>query len=240
MLLDPNSLRDDTGKLEEIEKATLRLVVQALLEYRSEAQVIFHQEKDSVADIGEDITREALDRLGMSRVDQRLFGKVDYKRARYIFHPEYALKQALFVDSKAEKDSHGVARIQITQTSMCVRQIRAGAQIEIWGQLPQVYTVRDDHFLTTTVFVKYHYHEDEVEDKLENVLESITVFALPSGMLQDIYNPTFEDTIWVAGPNAPTLGEEFRTRLSFSRLRSKADWRVQRIPMPPSDFAWSG
>jgi hypothetical protein len=212
MLINPQELYLDLDRLEEIEKASLRLVVQALYEYRTDAQEIFHQESDNVADIGEDITREALDRLGMSKVDQRLFGKVDYKRARYVFHPEYALKQALFVDSKAEKGANNVARIQVTQTSMRIRQIRAGEQIDILGQLPDVLSMREEMYLTTTVFVKYHYHEILIGQQKQNNLESITVIALPNGMLQEKYNPTFTDTIWVAGPNAPSLGEEFRTR----------------------------
>jgi hypothetical protein len=239
MLINPQELYNDLDRLEEIEKASLRLVVQALYEYRDDAREIFRQESDNAADIGEDITREALDRMGMSKVDQRLFGKVDYKRARYVFHPEYALKQALFVDSKAEKDSQGVARIQITQTSMRVRQVRAGQNIDIAGHLPVILQIRDEVFLTTTAFVKYHYHENTVNGEKRNELESITVVALPSGMLQEKYNPTFTDTIWVAGPNAPSLGEEFRTRLSFRRLQEKANWRVQNIPMSPNTFVWN-
>jgi len=239
MLINPQELYNDLDRLEEIEKASLRLVVQALYEYRDDAREIFRQESDNAADIGEDITREALDRMGMSKVDQRLFGKVDYKRARYVFHPEYALKQALFVDSKAEKDSQGVARIQITQTSMRVRQVRAGQNIDIAGHLPVILQIRDEVFLTTTAFVKYHYQENTVSGEKRNELESITVVALPSGMLQEKYNPTFTDTIWVAGPNAPSLGEEFRTRLSFGRLQKKANWRVQNIPMSPNSFVWN-
>ena len=99
MLIDPQQLRHNLDRLEEIEKASLRSVMQAIYEYRDVAVEIFREEGDLVADIGEDITREALDRLGTSKIDQRLFGKVDYKRARYLFHPEYAVKQALFVDS---------------------------------------------------------------------------------------------------------------------------------------------
>jgi hypothetical protein len=105
MVIEPESLKNDLGRLEEIEKVSLRLVVQALHDYRVAASEIFREESDLVADIGEDITREALDRMGMSRIDQRLFGKIDYKRARYLFHPDYAVQQALFVDSKAEKIS---------------------------------------------------------------------------------------------------------------------------------------
>ncbi|HUT55452.1 MAG TPA: SfiI family type II restriction endonuclease [bacterium] len=43
----------------------------------------------------------------------------------------------------------------------------------------------------------------------------------------------------MAGRNAPSRGEEFRVRLSFARLKRKADWRVQIIPLPPEDFSWS-
>lgn len=235
MLISPYDLQNNPECLEEIEKSSLRLVVQALCDYRSAAQEIFREESDQVADIGEDITREALDRLGMSRIDQRLFGKVDYKRARYLFHPEYAVKQALFVDSKAEKVSgQGTATLQTSQLSMTVKQIRSGQEIGIPGKLPQILKLRGEPYITTTLFVKYNYQEGDAG----NSLISITVAALPNGMLQEKYNPTSQDTIWLAGRNAPTLGEEFRVRLSFARLKGKSSWRVQKIPMPPSVFEW--
>ncbi|WP_448543347.1 SfiI family type II restriction endonuclease [Roseiflexus sp.] len=47
------------------------------------------------------------------------------------------------------------------------------------------------------------------------------------------------DTIWLAGRDAPTRNEKFRVRLSFDRLKRKATWRVQVIPMPPDDFHWN-
>ena len=235
MLISPYDLQNNPERLEEIEKSSLRLVVQAICDYRITAQEIFREESDQIADIGEDITREALDRLGMSRIDQRLFGKVDYKRARYLFHPEYAVKQALFVDSKAEKVSgQGTATLQTSQLSMIVKQMRAGQEIGIPGKLPQILKLRGEPYITTTLFVKYNYQEGDAG----NSLSSITVAALPNGMLQEKYNPTSQDTIWLAGRNAPTLGEEFRVRLSFARLKAKSSWRVQKIPMPPNDFLW--
>jgi hypothetical protein len=237
MLIDPESLRNNLDRLEEIEKASLRLVVQALYDYRTTAVEIFRQESDLVADIGEDITREALDIMGMSRIGQRLFGKIDYKRARYVFHPEYAIKQALFVDSKAEKISgSSTATLQTSQFSLMVRQIRAGQTVEISGDLPPILQIRGENYISTTMFVKYNYKEQE--DGV-NVLDSITVAALPNGLLQERYNPTIDDTIWVAGRNAPSLGEGFRVRLSFLRLKRKATWRVQTIPLPPNLFDWS-
>jgi hypothetical protein len=236
MLINPEALRQNLDRLEEIEKVSLRLVTQAIYDYRITAQEIFRVESDQVADIGEDITREALDRLGMPRIDQRLFGKVDYKRACYLFHPEYALKQALFVDSKAEKVSgQGTATLQISQLSMVVKQVRFGQDLEVPGKLPVIVNLKGESYLTTTIFVKYNYEEDA-----GNVLKSITVAAVPNGMLQDRYNPNTQDTIWIAGRNAPTLGEEFRVRLSFHRLKEKAGWRVQHIPMSPNEFSWDG
>lgn len=236
MLLNPEELRQNLDRLEEIEKVSLRLVTQALYNYRSAAQEIFLIESDLVGDIGEDITREALDRLGMPRIDQRLFGKVDYKRACYLFHPEYAIKQALFVDSKAEKVAgQGTATLQISQLSMMIKQVRFGQELEVQGRLPEIINVANDSYLTTTIFVKYNY-----EAGAGNILRSITVAAVSNGMLQDRYNPTAQDTIWIAGRNAPTLSEEFRVRLSFHRLKEKANWRVQHIPMLPEEFLWDG
>jgi len=235
MLINPQELSQNLDRLEEIEKVSLRLVTQAIFDYRAIAQEIFREESDLVADIGEDITREALDRLGMPRIDQRLFGKVDYKRACYLFHPDYALKQALFVDSKAEKVSgQGTATLQTTQFSMTVKQVRFGGDIEVPGKLPAILTLKGESYLTTTLFVKYNYHEQDGV----NALKSITVAAVPNGMLQDRYNPNAQDTIWIAGRNAPTLGEEFRVRLSFHRLKEIANWRVQRIPLLPDEFHW--
>lgn len=234
MLINPNDLQYDLPRLESIEKASLRLVVQALLDYREVAAEIFKEESDLVADIGEDITREALDRMGMAKIDQRLFGKIDYKRARYVFHPEFAVKQALFVDSKAEKvEGQRTATLQTSQFSMIVRQIRAEHSIEVHGTLPKVLTAKGHEFITTTIFVKYNYDSNGSN----NILQSIIVAAVPNGFLQDKYNPTPEDTIWLAGRNAPSRGEAFRVRLSFARLKQKARWRVQHISLA-GQFSW--
>jgi len=118
---------------------------------------------------------------------------------------------------------------------MVVKQVRFGQELAIQGRLPEIINVTGDSYLTTTIFVKYNY-----EEAAGNILRSITVAAVPNGILQDRYNPTAQDTIWIVGRNAPTLGEEFRVRLSFHRLKEKAGWRVQHIPMPPNDLSWDG
>ncbi len=234
-MLDPDRLATDPDSLEEIEKVSLRLVTQAIYDFRSSAEQIFAKEKDLVADIGEDLTREALDRLGVSRIDERLFGKMDYKRARYIFLPAYAVRQALFVDSKAEAVSaQSTATLQTAQTSMRILQVRRGTDVDEPGKLPSIIATSVGKLLTTTIFVKYN---DSGKAGTRR-LESATVACLPSGMLQSRYNPSATDNIWRIGRNAPTRGEAFRVRLVFEKLKRKASWRVQIVPMAPKAFHW--
>ena len=192
MTLDPNSLVTTPDLLERIEMASLRLVAQALYEFKKDAVQIFAIEQDRVKTIGEDITREAL-----------------------------------FVDSKAEKGAPNVARVQVSQTSMPIRYInsKTGVIIDKSGTMPDIYQHADGPCLTTSIFVKYHYAK-----QLDlYILTSITILCIPNGMLAAIYNPTPQNTIWQVGPDSPTLGEKFRARVNFSALRAKAPWRVQRV-----------
>lgn len=235
MLIDPESLATSLDRLEEIEKASLRLVVQAIYDFRRTASQIFQEQTDLAQDIAEDITRAALDRLGVSRIEDRLVGKIDYKRARYLFHPEYAIKQALFVDSKAEKLSGaGTATLQTAQTSLRIRHVRQGSDVDVAGKLPTIIHIGPSKYLTTTIFIKYNYRI--IGGAFE--LHSITVVALPNGMLQERYNPSTTDTIWRAGRNAPTRGEAFRVRLTFNKLQAKRAWRVQTISLN-TEFTWT-
>ncbi len=88
MFIDPATLGQNAAgldRLEEIEKASLRLVTQAMFLFRLDAAQIFARETDKPSGIGEDVAREAMDAVGVSRIPFRLFGTVDYKRARYVF-----------------------------------------------------------------------------------------------------------------------------------------------------------
>ena len=238
MTLDPASLNQDLDLLESVEKASLRLVAQAMYSFAEEAADIFENERDDVQDIAEDITREAMDRIGTSIIPVRLFGTIDYKRARYLFSPDFSLRQALFVDSKAEKvEGARTVTIQTSQTSMRVRQVRSGASVDVPGTVPVIYNDRDGlAFLTTTVFVKYNYEEAA---EAGNQLDSISMTCLPNGMLQERYNPNPDTTFWRAGRNAPSRGEEFRVRIGLIRLKEMANWRVQYLRLKPTvAFEW--
>lgn len=100
-------------QIENIEKLTTRWIFQAVLDFGSEAHDIFLQSPDDVKDVAEDITREVLDRLAGFNVPQRIFGTVDYKKARYVILPDQMVRQALFIDSKAEKENR-TATMQVS------------------------------------------------------------------------------------------------------------------------------
>lgn len=239
MTINPGDLSADFDRLEAIERASQRLVAQAIFDFAPQAKESFARETDLAQDIAEDITRDALDRLGTSVLPVRLFGKIDYKRARYVFHPDFAVRQALFVDSKAEKGATSIT-IQTAQTSMRIRQQRQGDEVDIPGALPKVYQSGEHSLLTTTIFVKYDYRvvfaavgaTDAV-----NELVKIVITCLPNGMLQELYNPDASEKFWLVGRNAPTLDEPFRVRVSLPRLKSLANWRVQSITVSP-DIAY--
>jgi len=222
-LCDPSKLGLD--EIEAIEKLTQRYLVQSVVDFGFDAADIFYHSTDDVKDVAEDITREMLDRIGGYQLQQRIYGNVDYRKARYIILPEMCVRQALFVDSKAEKD-HRTATLQMSQTSMRIRQMRGDQRIDEKGKLPTISSYQGNDYLTTTMLAHYEYAEDS---KGKRVLEQIVLAAVPNGRLQDRYNPTADDTFWLVGRNAPTLGEDFRVRLGFSRLEAKARWRVQRV-----------
>ncbi len=215
-------------QMETLEQTSFSMVTQALKDYVSQAVSIFREEVDQPQDIAEDVTREAIELMGLPQIHMRLYGKVDIKKAMYVFLPE-AIPVALLLDAKAEKpDGSGTATIQMSQTSMRVKMLRQGRAINEAGKLPS-FIQRDGRSLyVVTVFAKYIY--DVVNSA--HVLKRIIAACLPNGLLQNQYNPSENDTIWRVGRDAPTLGEDFRVRISFADLRSKAAWRVQDIEIP--------
>ena len=217
-------------ELERVERITLEMVVQALTDYRQPAKAIFREETDSPQDIAEDVTREAVEAMGMPALGHRLYGKVDFKKAIYVFLPA-AMPVALMLDVKAEKlrtrtTTVRTATIQMSQTSMRVRQMRGGVLVDEPGLLDQTIPHGDKEFQVVTVVAKYVYY---TEQDSSHRLQRIIVAGIPNGRLQQRYNPNADDTIWSAGKNAKD--EKFRVRLNYSRLSNKAAWRVRAIPI---------
>ncbi len=228
---DVAALQHNLDQVEAIEKLTMRWVFQAMLDFGSEAYEVFQQSEDEVDAVGEDITREVLDRLSGFNIPTRVYGTVDYRKARYVILPAGIIRQALFIDSKAEKTNSN-ARIQLSQTSLQVQQLRGKQQLSVneQGLLPIVSSYNGNQYLTTTLFIHYTYSDTPgVTGRSRHILKNIVIAGMPNGLLQTRYNPHENDSIWLAGPNSPKRNETFRTRLSFDKLAAKARWRVQRL-----------
>ena len=73
--------------VERLERTAFSMVVEAFLDYRDSAATIFREETDLPHDIAEDPTREAVESMGMAGLRDRLYGKVDFKKAIYVFLP---------------------------------------------------------------------------------------------------------------------------------------------------------
>ncbi len=214
-------------RVEQLERTVMAMVVQALTDYLEEAITIFHEETDGPQDIAEDIVREAIEAMGLSEIHERLYGKVDFKKAIYVFAPD-AEPIALMLDAKAEKSSGSTATIQMSQTSMIVKMQRSGVAVAVPGGLEQVIKRRGRELLVVTVIAKFVYLENAGVRRLDRII----VACIPNGILQDRYNPDETDTIWRAGRDAPSLDEDFRVRVSYRDLREKAPWRVHEIDCP--------
>ena len=165
--------------------------------------------------------------MGVSSARDRLYGKVDVKKTLYAFLPEPATA-ALMLDAKAEKkNGDRTATIQMSQTSMRVKMVRNGVDLDEPGKLECVIERGDKKYQVVSVIAKYAYEEVGDSQRLRRII----VACIPNGALQEKYNPTPADTIWLAGRDAPTRGEDFRVRVSYEKLKEKAEWRVQEIEL---------
>ncbi len=225
-----------SDEIEIVEKISLRLVVQAIVTFGTQAWLEFRDSPDKEQDITQDILRDALDELaGFSR-RQRLLGTVDYRRARWLPTPFGLVPQALYVDAKASQEAYRI-NLQLSQISMRpiywdkvskqpVERI-PGVPATSKFVFPNEQT-RDA--ITTTIFVHMVYKEEKAGDGPPvRMLVHAVVVAIPNGKLEARYAPSAADTIWRAGKHSPSRGEEPRTRISIAALQTKARWRVQRV-----------
>ena len=231
--------------IEQIEMIAFAMVVQALKDYMHDAVRIFSKEIDKPQDIAEDVTEEALDMMRLPRINERLYGKVDIKKAIYVFRPHEipktpsysmpmdppeGIRVALMLDVKAEKMDENTVTIQMAQTSMRVKMIHGGKMVDKKGLLETFIEPEGKMLRTVTIIVKYIYGERKSGFSLKKII----VVCLPNGQLQKRYNPDAQHTIWGPGKNAPTRGEEFRARVKLMELKKITPWRVYEI-----DISWN-
>lgn len=117
--IDADDLSID--QIEEVEKISLRLAFQALIWFAPQAWDIFDRSPDDPQDIAEDVTREAIGIFKGFSINERLFGTIDFKQARWLPMTFGLVPQALMVDSKAKR-AYENARLdlQMSQVSMDV------------------------------------------------------------------------------------------------------------------------
>ena len=226
--------------IEQIEMTAFAMVVQALDDFKVSAKCIFHEENDKPQDIAEDVTREALDKMSLPKINERLYGNVDIKKAIYVFlphaipttssysmpmSPPKGIRVALMLDVKAEKEDETTVTIQMSQTSMRVKMLHNGKQVNKKGLLEEYIQPEGKMLRTVTIIVKYVYGECESRF----VLKKIIAVCIPNGQLQERYNPDAKHTIWGPGKNAPTHGEELRIRVKLKKLMEITPWRVYEI-----------
>lgn len=207
----------------------MEIVVQALRDHQSHAATMFRGETDLARNIAEDATREALATMGVSGINERLYGPFAYKKAIYAFLPD-PHPVALMLDAKAEKhNGNSTATIPMSQTSMTVRMRHPGTKegIAVDGQLDRYIERGERRLYVVTLVAKHVYEFEGCHHRLRNII----VTCLPNGVLQDRYNPTVDDSFWLIGRNTPSRGEDFRARVSYQALAAKASWRVRNIDL---------
>lgn len=238
---DYENLTDE--QLEQVEKQTLRMIVQALQEYSKEAKEIFERtaatSKTEVIVLAEDLVQYALEVAETYPINKRFAGFIDYKRIRWLPTPFGLLPQALLVDAKASTENN---RDTLQQS-----QLPMDADFESNGTPYQLKAGFPPHMdvgavggtlkaVTTSIFIHFHYTEVQQPAPVFRELHSIYVLALPHGRLKPKYNPDANTTFFGQGKHSPARGEEPRIRVYFSRLRAMCPWRLQQLQYGSSGY----
>ena len=145
--------------MEHVEQTTFFMVLQALTDYVKTATILFREEVDQPQNIAKNVTREAMDAMGLPQLHERLYGKVNFKKAIYTFLPQ-AQPVALMLDAQAEKQ-HGdrTATIQMSQTSLRVKMQRGGQVTDERGHLEPFIQRGDLTLYVVTVLREVHLPE---------------------------------------------------------------------------------
>lgn len=214
------------AELEVLESVVMSMVVQAFKDYWVESVEIFSADTNHPQRIAEDITRDAINAMGLPGIHERLYGKFVLKKAIYAFLPTKAIPVALMLDAKADKSNgNTTAPIQIEQTSMRVRLSNSDREQDEQGKSQTIIKGKLNEYQTVTIIAQFCYSEKDDKRSLDEII----VRCIPNGELQEIYNPDATDTIWLVGDDAPSLGDEFQVKLSYKKLNPKTNWRVAKI-----------
>lgn len=234
MLQDYRQLTLD--QLEDFEKQTLRVVVQAVQEYSREAKEIFDNtraESDTeVIVLAEDLVQYALEVAESYPINKRFAGFIDYKRVRWLATPFGMLPQVLLVDAKASTENNRDT-LQQSQLAMDAEFESRGTTVSLKAGVPPHLEIETCSAplvaVTTSSFIHFYYEKlDPSEPPYRNLI-STYVLLLPHQRLKERYNPDPQTTFFGQGKHSPARQEVPRIRVYFNRLKQMCRWRLQEL-----------
>lgn len=225
-------------QIEQLEKATLRVIVQALQEYSWEAKQIFDsteaESETEVIVLAEDILQYALEVAELYPINKRYAGFIDYKRVRWFPTPFGLIPQALLVDAKASTENNRDT-LQRSQLPMDAEFQDSSGKVHTLsaGVLPHLDIAFDGGVtlgaISTSILVHFYYENKALRPGSFRDLKSIFVLALPHARLKPKYNPNPLQTFFGQGKHSPARGEAARIRVYFNRFREMCPWRFQNL-----------
>jgi Type II restriction enzyme SfiI len=228
--IDVDSLTLD--QIELVEKISLRLAFQALVWFAPQAWDIFDRSPDDPQDIAEDVTREALGVFRGFSINERLFGTIDFKQARWLPMSFGLVPQALIVDSKAKR-AYENARLDLQMSQVSMDVLLESKKEPLQPLLRTAMELRFEGGLVkkaiTTVITAHYSYDIKPAGLVGDRLQRIIVAAVPNGLLKERYSPSRQRTIFGVGKQSSSRGEDPRVRIYYATLRSFAAWRVQEI-----------
>lgn len=233
---------------EDLEKQTLRMIVQAMQQYSREAKEIFETTAaDSATEVivlAEDLTQYALEVAEVYPINKRFAGFIDYKRARWLPSPEGLFPQVLLVDAKASKENNRDT-LQASQLPMDAEFMdNSGQVVTLPAGVPPHMDIASASgttlpAVTTSIFVHFYYRDTPGDAHRRRELMDIYVLAVPHNRLKPRYNPSPASSFFGAGKHSPARGELPRIRVYFSRLRKMQPWRLQRLSYAASTSGYT-
>ena len=223
-------------QIEEIEKQTLRTIVQALQDYSREAKEIFENTfadtGDEITNLGEDVVQYALEVAELFPINKRLAGSIDYKRVRWMPSPYGLIPQALLVDAKAAKECNRTT-LQQSQLPFDADFLVHNQSFSMAAGIPhlsiKMASGREITALSTSIFVHMYYEDIDTQITPFRRLKSIIVLAVPHFRLKAKYNPDAETSYFGKGKESTARQEARRIRIYFDRFRRVCPWRYQEL-----------
>jgi hypothetical protein len=229
-LLTPN-------QIEQIEKQTLRVIVQAIQEYSREARQIFENtaapRESEIIVLAEDLVQYALEVAECYPINKRFAGFIDYKRVRWLSTPFGLFPQVLLVDAKASTEDNRET-LQQSQLPMDADFVSNEVSVRLAAGVPPHLDVITESgkalpAITTSTFIHFFYESLKRDTAPFRRLKSIFILSIPHQRLKGKYNPDSATTFFGQGKHSPKRNEEPRIRVYFTRLRKMCAWRLQEL-----------